>query len=112
MKLFLTSDLHTEHAQRNFDPHEDYHCLRFGYSEEADVIVLAGDIGNGVHGLEWSRHRFADKEIIYIPGNHEYYGFDLSIIDDMRLKAKELDIYLLDNDGVAIGETRFLGTTL
>lgn len=112
MKLFLTSDLHTEHAQQSFDPYENYPCLRFSYPEEADVIVLAGDIGEGTQGLEWARHRFTNKEIVYVPGNHEYYDGDLAIIDNMRLTAKALGIHLLNNDAVILQGTRFLGTTL
>jgi predicted phosphodiesterase len=112
MKLFLTSDLHTEHAQHNFDPHEDYDCLRFSYPEEVDLIVLAGDIGEGTMGLEWARHHFDDKEIVYVPGNHEYYDGDLAIIDDMRLTARALGIHLLHNDSVTIQGVRFLGATL
>jgi predicted phosphodiesterase len=112
MKIFLTSDIHTERAQQSFDPHFDYQCLKFRYPEDVDVVVLAGDIGEWINGLEWARNRFANKEIVYVPGNHEYYDSDLSIIDDMRLKAKELDIHLLDNDSVIIDGVRFLGTTL
>ncbi len=112
MKIFLISDIHSEHAQRSFDPYADYQCLKFTYPD-ADVIVLAGDVGEGVNGLIWARNRFAaDKEIIYICGNHEYYDLDLAIIDDMIPKAKELGIHLLNNDSVTIDGVRFLGTTL
>jgi len=112
MKIFLISDIHSENPEAVVDPYFDYDCLKFSYPEEADVVVLAGDIGEGINGLIWARNRFADKEIIYVPGNHEYYESDLAIIDDMRLKAKELSIHLLDNDSVIINGTRFLGTTL
>lgn len=112
MNLFLTSDIHTERAQRSFDPQVDYQCLKFSYPEDVDVVVLAGDIGEWTNGLEWARARFNNKEIIYVPGNHEYYDSDLSIIDAMRLKANELGIHLLDNDAVIISGVRFLGATL
>jgi len=112
MKIFLTSDLHTEKSQKTFDPHYDYGCLQFNYPEDADVIVLAGDVGEWVNGLEWARNRFKDKPIVYVPGNHEYYDSDLSIIDELRNKAMELDVFLLDNEAVTIDGVRFLGTTL
>jgi hypothetical protein len=38
------------------------------------VIVLAGDIFSKHLGLEWARKAFPDKPIIYVMGNHEYYG--------------------------------------
>jgi len=112
VKIFLTSDIHTERAHKRFDPEFDYSCLRFDYPEEADVIVLAGDIGEWINGIEWARHRFKNKEIIYVPGNHEYYRSDLAVLDELRSKAKELGIHLLENDAVIIDNVRFLGATL
>jgi len=112
MKIFLTSDIHTERAHKRFDPEFDYPELRFEYPAEADVIVLAGDIGEWVNGLDWARHRFFNKEIIYVAGNHEYYKSDLSVLGELRSKAKELSIHLLENDSVIIDGVRFLGATL
>jgi len=112
MKIFLSSDIHTERAHKRFSPDFDYDCLRFNYPENADVIILAGDIGEWVNGIEWAGHRFKNKEIIYVPGNHEYYDSDLAIIEDMRTKAAELGIHILDNDSVIINGVRFLGATL
>jgi len=112
MKIFLTSDIHTERAHKRFIPDYNYPCLRFDYPTEADVIVLAGDIGEWLNGLEWARHRFLNKEIIYVLGNHEYYKSDLTVLDELRSKAKELGIHLLENDSVVIGNVRFLGATL
>jgi len=112
MKIFLTSDIHTEHAQMQFDPAQDYNCLRFDYPDDADVIVLAGDIGNSTYGLEWAAHRFKGRKIIYVAGNHEYYGADISILADLRRQAKALGIYFLENDAVNIDGVRFLGCTL
>jgi len=112
MKIFLASDIHTERAQRNLDPFFEYDCLRINYPKDADIIILAGDIGEWVNGLEWAKNYFKNKTIIYVLGNHEYYDSDLNIVDELKLKAKELDIYLLDNDSVIIDGVRFLGTTL
>jgi len=112
MKIFLISDVHTEMAARYFDPFFDYDCLQFDYPEDADVVVLAGDIGIWLNGLEWAVNKFKNKEILYIIGNHEYYHSDINIIGDMRRKADELGVYLLDNDSVIIDDVRFLGTTL
>lgn len=112
MKIFLASDIHTEHSNSSFDPTLYYEQLDFDYPEDADVIVLAGDIGEWINGLEWARHRFKDKETIYVAGNHEYYDSDLSIINEMRSKAKDLGIHFLENDAVIIDSVRFLGCTL
>jgi len=112
MKIFLASDIHTERAQRSFNPFFDYNCLHINYPQDSDVIILAGDIGEWVNGLEWARNYFKNKTIIYILGNHEYYDCDLNIIYELKLKAREYDIHLLDNDSVIIDGVRFLGATL
>ncbi len=112
MKIFLTSDIHVERAAKNFDPFKDYECLRFQYPINADVIVLAGDIGEWTNGLEWAAQKFKGKQIVYIIGNHEFYDLDISVVSEMRSKAKELDIYLLDQNEVIIDGVRFLGCTL
>jgi len=112
MKIFLASDIHTEHSNSSFDPALYYEQLDFDYPEDADVIVLAGDIGEWVNGIEWARYRFKDKPIIYVAGNHEYYDSDLSVIDEMRSKAKALGIHFLENDTVIIDGVRFLGCSL
>lgn len=80
--------------------------------DKADIIVLAGDIGEWVNGLEWSRNRFEHQKIIYVAGNHEYYDSDLAILDELQAKAKELDIHFLENDSAIINGVRFLGCTL
>jgi len=112
MKIFLASDIHTEHSNNSFDPVFDYESLRFDYPDEADLIVLAGDIGEWTNGIEWARHRFKNKQIVYVSGNHEYYDNDLSIIDEMHSKAQELGIHFLEQDSVIIDSVRFLGCTL
>ena len=112
MKIFLISDVHTEMADRYFDPYFDYECLRFNCPQDTDVVILAGDVGEWLNGLEWAFNKFKGKEIIYIVGNHEYYDNDINIIEDMRRKAKILGIHLLENDSVIIDHVRFLGTTL
>ena len=103
MKLHILSDLHLEFS--NYQPHEA--------ADEADVIVLAGDIWKKDHGLHWARSTWTEKPIVYVPGNHEFYGVDRRItLERIRTAAKELDIHLLDNDEVIIDGLRFLGCTL
>ena len=101
MKIHLVSDIHTESAPFHY-------CAPVS----ADVIVLAGDISQGSQGLTWARKNFPEQQVIYISGNHEYYGHDLSVIDSMRDIARKLDIHFLENDAVIIDGVRFLGCTL
>jgi predicted phosphodiesterase len=101
LRLRVLSDLHLEFA--DFQPP----------AVASDAVVLAGDIHQGAAGLTWARRRFADLPIVYVPGNHEYYGHDWDRLEgQLRRVARELDIHLLDRDSVILGDVRILGCTL
>lgn len=101
MRIHILSDLHLEFS--NYQPH----------AVECDAVVLAGDIGVHVQGVEWARHTWPDKEILYVPGNHEYYRQERTgALRQMRLRARGLGIHFLDDDEVVINGARFLGSTL
>lgn len=65
---------------------------------EADVVVLAGDIGTNARGVEWARSAFSCP-VIYVPGNHEFYskGRLDRTLEKMRAAACER-VCVLDND--------------
>jgi Icc-related predicted phosphoesterase len=99
MKLHILNDLHIEFG--DFEPpHTD-----------ADVVVLAGDIGVGVAGVHWAASRFSHRPVIYVPGNHEFYKHDIALIDELKAAAPD-HVHVLDNDEVNIAGGRFLGATL
>ncbi len=51
--------------------------------------------------------------MIYVPGNHEFFGGQLDeVLDDLRAKGSEDTIHLLQGDGFIFGGVRFLGATL
>jgi predicted phosphodiesterase len=101
MKIRVLSDLHLE-FQDWIPP-----------SVSADVVVLAGDIHSGVEGIRWGRERFPESEIIYVPGNHEFYGSEMQdMLGKMRRVAKQSGVHLLDADSTEIDGVRFLGATL
>jgi predicted phosphodiesterase len=99
MKLHILSDLHTEFA--DFDPPET----------DADLVILAGDIGVGPGGLNWAARRFPDRPVIYVPGNHEFYGHDISLTETLGAEAPE-NITVLNDDLLVLDGVRFLGCTL
>ncbi len=99
MKLLVLNDLHTEFG--GFVPPPG----------DADVVVLAGDIGVGVEGLHWAEARFPDRPVIYVPGNHELYHHDLILIENLKAQAPE-HIHVLNDDSVVIDGVRFLGSIL
>lgn len=99
MKLHILSDLHTEFS--DFDPPDT----------DADVIVLAGDIGVGTAGVEWAAGQYPQTTVVYVPGNHEFYEHDIGSTEAMKAAAPA-NIHVLNNDVFELGGVRFLGTTL
>lgn len=107
MKLLILSDLHLDFSP--FDAVPD--GLRI--DEEADAIVLAGDICEGSKGLHWARRTFGSKPIVYVAGNHEFYSHSYDeLLQELRDVAAELDIHFLERNSVHIGDVLILGTTL
>lgn len=101
MRIHVLSDLHIEIAAYQPQP------------VECDVVVLAGDIGTHVQGIEWGRRMWPDREILYVPGNHEFYRHERTqTLQQMHIFARGLGVHLLDNDEVVIAGVRFLGSTL
>jgi Icc-related predicted phosphoesterase len=99
MKLHILSDLHTEFA--DFSPPDT----------SADIVILAGDIGVGLGGIEWAARRFPRAPVIYVPGNHEFYDHDIGLTDELK-SAASANIHVLNNDKLEFRGIRFLGCTL
>jgi Icc-related predicted phosphoesterase len=101
MKLEIYSDLHLEFAP--------FHPIR----TDADVVILAGDIHTKDRGIEWARKTFADRPVVYVLGNHEYYrGAYPKHLGTIRSAAQGSNVHVLENDSVTIDGVTFLGATL
>lgn len=108
--LRVMSDLHLEHDRGWMIPVMD--------GEADQVLILAGDIVpftvmyQIMPFFEDISKRF--RQVIYVPGNHEYYGGD--IVTGMRLATYKLqklrNIKLLHDDFIRIDNTYIYGTTL
>uniref|UniRef100_A0A6C0CIX7 Calcineurin-like phosphoesterase domain-containing protein n=1 Tax=viral metagenome TaxID=1070528 RepID=A0A6C0CIX7_9ZZZZ len=115
MKIQYISDLHLESY-----PHDIINYSEFiDTVSDAEVLVLAGDICEicmvrRLHlFLEWCAKRW--PHVVWIAGNHEYYGCES--IEDADDKAKELvkewgNVYFLQNSSIVIKDITFIGTTL
>lgn len=99
MKLNILSDLHLTVAPLA-QPRND-----------ADIVILAGDIARPRDAVAWAQ-AFA-KPVLYVPGNHEFYGGE---IDETRaaLRAASEDtcVRVLDDDVIVHDGVRFVGSTL
>jgi predicted phosphodiesterase len=107
MKIHVLSDLHLE-----FDIFKPE-------STDADVVVLAGDIDVRSKGIAWARATFPDQEIIYVAGNHEFYGSQrLELILKLQEQCALHEIHFLDDRMIQLQSAddkkpiRFLGATL
>lgn len=101
MRLHVLSDLHLE-----------FHAFR-APSTDADVVILAGDISTGANGLRWAQEVFPDRPVIYVLGNHEFYGHKVQkLIAELREEAAGTHVHVLENASVQIGGVTFLGATL
>lgn len=101
MKALILSDLHLEFGA--FEPP----------AVDADVVVLAGDIGAGAEGIRWARNAFPSQPIIYVQGNHELYGNEFyEVIDACRREAEKAEVTFLENEAAIVDGVRFLGATL
>ena len=98
MKLHILSDIHLEFAP--FEVPET----------DADVVVLSGDIGKGFQEIELANR--CGKPVVYVAGNHEYYGGAMPKLTEKMRDVAGPNVALLENDEVTIGGVRFLGATL
>ena len=104
MKLLIYSDLHLENSA--FQPDPDA-------VKAADTVVLAGDIHSGADGVIWARQAFADKPVVYVAGNHEFYGNEWDrTLDELRETGRQHDVHFLEDSAAVIAGVRFLGCTL
>jgi Icc-related predicted phosphoesterase len=101
MRLWIFSDLHADR-----DPFELP-------SVAADAAVIAGDVSIGPDAMDWLEARFPTLPVIYVLGNHEYYGYTLpSLRKEFEARTKGSNIHVLENRSVSLGGVVFLGCTL
>ena len=101
MKIQIISDLHQE----------------FGLTElsfdNAEVVVIAGDVNLGIKGLHWIQSRIKDKPVIYVLGNHEYYKNSYpKILNKLKILAENTNVHVLEDSFIDIDDVRFHGCTL
>lgn len=101
MRIYIISDLHLE-----FGP---FRPITTGY----DMVILAGDIQPKLAGLKWAMDNLKDVPVIYVAGNHEFYGEKYPrLIDKMKALSRDSNVHVLENDGIEIDGFRFFGATL
>lgn len=101
MRIHIVSDLHQEFGEVPL-PRVDCDC-----------VIFAGDVNTKTNGIQWILREFRDVPVIYICGNHEYYGENYpSLISKLKMRAEGTNVHVLENESVTIQGLRFFGCTL
>ena len=102
MRVKLLSDLHMEGC--NF---------RYEYNQE-DILILAGDIHTQYRHNEILNQIPEQVKILFVPGNHEYYGCQFEPVNDYlkELEVEYPNFQLLMNESVELGDIQFFGGTM
>ncbi|TFB44097.1 metallophosphoesterase [Pseudomonas sp. F01002] len=99
MRIALLSDIH---LSVNALPFPDV---------DADIVVLAGDISRPATAIEWAKS--CPVPIVYVAGNHEFYGSDLiSTYEHLNRLSEGTQIHVLERSEYLHNGVRFLGCTL
>jgi hypothetical protein len=76
-------------------------------------VVLAGDIATKGLGVKWALKHIKDKPVIYVLGNHEFYGKTYpKHIYELKELAENTNIHILEKDVKTVNGVNFIGTTL
>lgn len=107
MRLLILSDLHCE-IWKDEGPSIDI------FQSQPDVVILAGDIDVACRAPAWAGRVFESIPVIYVPGNHEYYGSNIAEMDRLLNDAcaSTKNVHLLNCSELVVSDVRFLGATL
>jgi predicted phosphodiesterase len=107
MRLWILSDLHLE-LTRGW-------VLPCGADRPRfDVLVVAGDLVPKMErGVRLLLECVPDHDVIYVAGNHEFYGEDIDrTVEKAREAAAGTNVRILERDAIRIGDVTFAGATL
>lgn len=101
MRITYFSDVHLEFGNCRFPRHN------------GDIVVAAGDIAPGVNAIPWLMQS-KDIPVVYVAGNHEFYGGDSCSTLALIRKSSENSsmVHFLERNSFEYEGVRFLGATL
>ena len=125
MKIFPISDIHILMRPDFFLEDNIKEFFDIVVEEAGDdklVLCFCGDVGDRYFGLSWLTkvsNLYPDLDILYLLGNHEFYGSNLELLpEDLFLinnLAGSRRIHIFDNNDhfkYTIGDVTFIGATL
>lgn len=105
MRVQILSDLHIEFPGNRIP----------ALAPDAELVILAGDLAPvcthrvGEIAARWA----AADNILYVPGNHEYYGSDIDVArHELARQCLQRGVTLLDPGAVTVEHLRFIAATL
>lgn len=101
-KALVISDIHLEYAKK----------LDIPVIDGVKFLILAGDIGSYREHLDFIRDCATKYTVIYVLGNHEFYGYTLKEVRDFWKSVEIENFYFLDNSSVVVDGIEFIGSTL
>lgn len=95
------------------DLHLDFRREIPRFEPRSNVLVVAGDLAecrhpNWLAGMKTLTRLWRD--VIYVAGNHEYYGLSTRDIDRYRAHGIK-NLHWLENEAVVVDGQRYLGAT-
>lgn len=106
-RIHVASDIHLEFTGMG--------CELDTVAENArDILIVAGDLAEGTRGFEWLRDQCSFSDVVFVCGNHEYYGYDIDEIDaKFRQFEKEIhNFHFLQMDTIELYGVKIAGATL
>jgi len=95
------------------DVHNEMNSTLIYQKTDADVVILAGDIDIGSDGLRWAMQNIQNKPVLYVVGNHEYYGQTIpNLVEEMKRECAGTNVQILEKDVEVINGVNFLGCSL
>lgn len=80
--------------------------------EQPDILVLAGNVGQGTRGLEWAQAAYSCP-IIYVCGPYSYREQNIDTLDsELRSRSWGSHVKMLQNETLVVRGIRFIGSTL
>lgn len=110
--IILLDDLHLEHrSQDERDEILDKINLQLSTYTTKPIVVLAGDINEGVEGIKWAKE--IKTQVIYVAGNHEFWEHDYyELLDQLEKESEGSHVHFLHNKTIHLMGYRFIGATL
>ena len=72
------------------------------------MVIIAGDLHRATRGVPWLEEHFPSVPVIYLAGNHEFYGETVEdVLNDVRLVTQYSLVRFLENTAVEIGGVAF-----